>query len=465
MRNKILLIIVCFISFFILIFRITEVPPGINGDEAGIAYNALLLSRNLRDETGKLLPIFVKPSNSDWKQPVTVYTTAVFFKIFGPSYKMLRMVSVFFALISIILAYKFTKSFWAIVLFVTTPIIMIQSHIAIENIALIPFILFWLYWLKKFEETKKNKYLVSSGISLGIGLFSYYGMRIIVPVLVVLTIVHLRKVRHVVSFLGGVVPFFGFLFLSKFFYPGAVVGNYTASLKVSPYDFLYRYLSGFDFSFLFFNGDATNYHSTGLFGMLLIAVLPLFIIGAINVWKSKNRLGRLVLLSFFLGPILYGFVPEIHRASRLMVLVPLFVIVATEGLMNINKFAKVFALVVIVLSFVSFAKDYWYEYPKRVTSSFGTPLHQAFELTRQNLQKTNYKVCIEDGIYKKEYPASEFFKETYIPKVNLEFCDLSKADLSKKIFIMNPSVIRPGTNKDLVPISPTIGFYKVFVRQ
>ena len=47
MKNLFILLLVCLFSFLLFTYKITEVPPGINGDEAGIGYNSILISRNL----------------------------------------------------------------------------------------------------------------------------------------------------------------------------------------------------------------------------------------------------------------------------------------------------------------------------------------------------------------------------------------------------------------------------------
>ena len=88
------LLIILLFFWFLLTFRITQVPPGINGDEAAIGYNAALVARTGQDQNGRHFPLFVSVFDlTDWKQPVTFYSTVLAFKIFGPSYSILREVS------------------------------------------------------------------------------------------------------------------------------------------------------------------------------------------------------------------------------------------------------------------------------------------------------------------------------------------------------------------------------------
>lgn len=377
MKNLLMLPVVCIFSFFLLSYRITVVPPGINGDEVGIAHNAVLISKNLTDENNNFLPIFIFAKSSDWKQPVTVYTSALIFKIFGTSLTTLRMTSILFVIASIIIFYFLAKENFNLYFFlvgslilITTPIIMIQSHLALENIAPLPFILLWLLMLVKYQKRKKLVYLFFGGISLGMGIFSYLGMRAIVPVLSLITLIYLRKnLKQGIYFLLGVLPFFVLLYISNFYYPGAVYGHFNASIP-SLNEFLLRYLSVFDLSFLFLKGDITPYHSTGKAGMFLISTLPVFIIGIWKILKRKKPYEILILLSFFLTPILYGFVPEIYRASRLLVLIPFYVIISTIGFVSLPKKFAIIIAILTILNFGFFVNDYWFNYSKRVEKAF-----------------------------------------------------------------------------------------------
>src|SRR3989344_124320 len=146
-KKILLLIFLIIVTFILFSFRVTKVPPGINGDESGIGYNAALISKNLTDENNNFFPLFVFAKGSDWKQPVSIYTTALVFKIFGVSFWSLRVASILFVITSIIILYFLTREmfnfkFFIISFFVliTTPIIMIQSHLALENIAVLTFI-------------------------------------------------------------------------------------------------------------------------------------------------------------------------------------------------------------------------------------------------------------------------------------------------------------------------------------
>jgi 4-amino-4-deoxy-L-arabinose transferase-like glycosyltransferase len=387
MRKSIFAIIAAIFVFLFFTYRNQEVPPGINGDEMGIGYNALLLSHNLTDENDNFLPLFIFAKNSDWKQPVTVYATAGVFKIFGESYFWLRATSVLFILISLVLLYLISIELGGIkffilssAIFISTPILMIQSHLALENIAPLPFISVWVYGVLKYDRQKQVKYASIAGIALGAGLFSYYGMRLIVPILVLITLWHLGKNKFIGAkhFLVSALPFFALLTFAYFRYPGAVLGSQDAPLP-NIYDFLQRYLSNFDISFLYFLGDKTSYHSTGYFGMLLLPTLPAFVFGAYKSAMGKDRFYKLMLISFLLTPLLYGLVPEFFRASRLLALIPQYVVITTYGLMNLRKYLYFATVILIAISYIMFVRDYWYFYPERVRETFPVSIEKTID--------------------------------------------------------------------------------------
>jgi len=386
MKKIVILTLSIIFTLIFLSYKLTQVPPGINGDESGIGYNAILISRNLTDENGNFLPLFVFAKGSDWKQPVSVYSTALVFRIFGTSFWALRATSILFVITSVIILYFLTKEMFGIkffvvsfIILVTTPIILIQSHLALENITVLPFIFFWLLMLSKNIKRKKPTYLFMSGVSLGIGIFSYLGMRLVVPVLSLITIIHLRKnIKLIIYFLLGVLPFFILLYIADFYYPGAVVGRFSSVLP-SVNEFLLRYISIFDLSFLFLKGDATAYHSTGKAGMFLVAVLPIFFMGVYKILKGNKPFEIIVLTSFFLTPVLFGFIPDIYRASRVLFLVPFFVMISTIGFLGLTRRIQALILVLIVINVFAFAKDYWFNYPNRVREVFSTPIEKTYE--------------------------------------------------------------------------------------
>lgn len=441
MLNVKVILLFFILGFFLLTYKILDVPPGINGDEAAIGYNAALVARTGHDQSGRFLPLFISTFNlSDWKQPITFYTTVLAFKLFGPSYYTLRAVSVVILLVSGIIIFALTREILgtkaavvSLFIFLTIPSVVIQSHLALENIAPIPFIAGWLLALAKYQKIPETKYLILGGLILGVSLYSYPGMRLVVPVMSILSlgfIGYLNKsnfrkaMRHLIIFFLALMPFPIFMLALKNIYPGAILAYNRPQVVFSYQEFLLPYFSAFDWSFLFLKGDATPYHSSGMQGVFLLATLPLFILGLVKILRQKQSSLYLILLVFFLTPVLYGLTGtgSIYRSSRMLAFIPPFTVTTTLGFMTIvnlrNRF-RIISLVLmgglILLNYTDFLKDYWYKYPTRVKSEFNKPMHLAFEKASRLSRQEHLQPYIEDTFPFGNEISAKFFVQVYFP--------------------------------------------------
>ncbi|MDP3973540.1 MAG: glycosyltransferase family 39 protein [Candidatus Daviesbacteria bacterium] len=482
-----LVVLFYIVSWFLLSFKILDVPPGINGDEAIIGYNAALITKNGYDSTGKFLPLFTRvPNSNDWKQPVTLYVTVLAFKLFGPSFLVLRSVSVAVALLGGIIIFLLIKkilgfriAIGGLILFISTPIIFIQSHLALENIAPVPFVAFWLIMLASYTVKRNKIFLSVAGISLGVSIFSYLGMRMITPILILISLGYIfylnRQKRalifnHLTWFLSGIIPFSILLIFSRSFYPGAILGLYRA-VEIQDYQsFFLPFLSSFDLSFLYILGDSTPYHSTGRGGMFLLASLPLFFLGIISTIKKRNSFSVLCLITFLLIPILFGLGSTIHRASRLLALVPPYIIISCFGFQLIDEIKqKAIKLLVltailflILLNFIDFTKDYWYQYPQRVRAQFAKPIHIVFDRAQHLLKENQSEIYIQKDFFSESDFTVNFFEQAYFPDGSSKW-STNQTLPSKALLIADPNVIPQSLKQNLVNYSSGLEGFSIFV--
>lgn len=440
-KDVLILVVLSIVAFFLFTYRITDVPPGINGDEAAIGLNAALISKTGFDSQKRFLPLFTNTKNSpDWKQPISIYASVLVFKLFGTSYFNLRLTSIIFIILSALIIYFLIKEILnkkialiGTILFFTTPIVMIQSHLALENIAPVLFVSLWLLMLAKYTKEQNARLLLFAGIFLGIGIFSYLGMRMIIPVLLALTIIYIcflsrgnysNRLDHAKWFLLSIIPFVFLLFLSKFFYSGIILGQYHP-YKIESYQVLMLpYLSTFDPSFLFIQGDSTPYHSTGKQGIFLLASLPLFIIGIIRIIKKTNPIMIFIVICFFLTPLFFGLGSTIHRASRLLSLVPFYILIISIGIQTIAiikpKLLRFGVLTLILLlisvNFIDFISDYWYQYPQRVRAEFAKPIHEVYKKLAISAKNQDLKPYVDYYTFKQYPDAENFFRFIYFPQ-------------------------------------------------
>lgn len=470
--------LILFLSFLLFTFRLTEVPPGINSDEGSIGYNASLIAKTGYDSEGRFLPFFTKSKGSmDWKQPITVYTTALVFKLLGVSYFNLRLSSFLIAVISAFTIFLLIRelmgtrmAFLGLIIFATSPIIMIQSHLALENIAPVPFVALWLLMLAKYTSRENKSFLLFAGIFLGLGIFSYLGMRMIVPVLTFLTIgfiIYLnygRKNSYINSikwFVLGISPFLIILFLSKFYYPGAILGLYRPYQIENYQNLLLPYLSTFDPSFLYISGDSTPYHSTGKHGMMLLASLPLFILGLVYIIRNKPSILIFILISFFLTPILFGFGSTIHRASRLLALLPAYIVIAISGFLLIDRFKSllvkntiyILVFLLIFLNFSDFLNDYWYEYPQRVRAEFMKPAHKAYKQLKKVSGESQLEPLMQAGLLGSTKSDGYIFLERLYFSTDLKEWSINKKIPAKSAILVDfPKITSNNVDKEKINI-------------
>lgn len=448
MKKKALLFILFYLFIFLFLsYKILLVPPGINIDEASIGYNGSLIARTFRDQNKRFLPVFILTlDGKDWKQPVNVYTTALVFKILGRSYFNLRLVSVIFALFSSFVFYKILRLFYSeklsfigLLLFFSSPSILLQSHLASDNIAVLPFFLLWLYcFLYFFTGNKKPAFLLFSGIFLGISFYSYKAMHAMVPVYFILSSGYLfymttfkekiKNLKPLFFYLLGAAPFFLPISWLQQHYAGAIFDPGIV-YKPSFFNAAYVYLSSFDFSFLFLTGDAVLIHSTGRYGLFLLPCLVLFFLGLFQMVQEKNKNYFFILSVLLLTPLLLTLVNSVYRASRLMTFIPTATFVFLLGIKRITEMKNVWTRKIILsvfaitltINYLGFVKYYWYEYPKTVIQDFtpniSTAVNELFILSKKD-RKTPY---LEKNIYLDHKDAFNFFWDINTPgkKINL----------------------------------------------
>lgn len=425
-------------------YRLLEVPTGLTSDEGAFGYNAVLLARTTRDQNGSFLPFFVLSINGkDWRQPVTQYYLALFFKLFGASVFNLRFSSVAVVVVSAVLLFILANKLlggWGAVLavlaFLTTPLVMIQAHMGLDNIMPVPFGILWLLGVCLFTKTDKKKFLVLAGVSLGVGFYTYKGMRGTVPVWAALTVLYLALRSHVRSkFLTGkfltnmavfsltISPFLAIIPFLERRYPCAVFDCQRMSIG-SVYEFLYPYLSSFDLGFLFIKGDLTAFHSTGWHGMLLLATLPVFLVGVYQAIKKKG-FWLLTLAAFLTAPLLFGLVGSVHRASRLMIMTPPYSLLVGLGGVWLwglrrevwGKAALGLTGILIFLNYFDFARYYWFTYPRLTESLFGRlESYKAYERLAKEVRVRGLVPYIALDLYEGGQESSHFFEAIYFPR-------------------------------------------------
>src|SRR3989344_2001558 len=395
-RNFFLLLILIIGLFIFFAYRLADTPNGITEDEASYGYNGILLSQNLRDSHGRFLPLFILGSdNKTWYPPFMQYLIVLLFKFFGPSVYVMRLSSVIITVFSALLTLYFARlifnkktAVFTLISFLIIPEVMIETHMPLEHMIVVPFVLLWLISLFKYRHTLENKYLIFAALSLGLGFYSYGGIRPMVAIWVLVSIAYIiylnwptqklslkiltrRKfLIPLFTFILTVLPFFAVIPILEYYYSGAVLNRVSFKIN-SIYNFFYYYLASFDISFLFVTGDKLLIQSTLRHGMFLLSTLPIFAIGLYQGFRKGSDYFTFLGMTFLISPLLYGYVGSAFFAHRLLYMVPFYTIFLTLGikktLENRNRWLKYGCYILfflVIVNYFDFWRYYMFEYPK-----------------------------------------------------------------------------------------------------
>lgn len=388
------------------IFHLADIPSGLFLDESSIGYNAFLLAETGRDEHGVLLPVYPE-SVGDYKNPVFVYTAAIFLKIFSVSEFSLRFVSFLFFITALALFLKLSNRLlpknsvirlYTLVAFGFLPWFFTISRIAFEVISQLAWTAagLLLVWTVFHDEKPTNGAMkaVLCGLILGTSTYTYSTGRLLAFMNLTLVFIlyfdreNFRKLLAIASsFAASLIPFFYFSISS----PGALTSRFNSlsyladSIPVSEKAaiFVKNYITYFSPRFLIFNGDPNLRHSTGFGGVVYISVLLLSMIGLMSLlirWKW-TRFDLFLLASLILSPVAASLTSEgTPHALRSMTLGMYLFIFSCHGMSEIvaieNRRVRSLALTGISLLLLSeialFQADYFLAYPSRSVNAMGS---------------------------------------------------------------------------------------------
>lgn len=167
------------IIFFLHFYRLSDIPPGLNNDEANIGYEAWSIATTGHDQWGNFLPPVFK-GFGNWSLPVYIYLTAPFVWILGPTIPAVRAVSGLSFLGIVLLVYAIVRklrpqiAFPAAVMTAITPWIYGLTRIATEVPLAMVFFLTATYFF--LESRKSRQWIIAAVAFLMLSILTYYGM-------------------------------------------------------------------------------------------------------------------------------------------------------------------------------------------------------------------------------------------------------------------------------------------------
>jgi 4-amino-4-deoxy-L-arabinose transferase-like glycosyltransferase len=461
-KYSIFLLVLLIFSFFFRVYKINTLS--LFGDEIDVGYQAFSLLNTGKDYKGNFLPTYIQ-SLSESRAPLLIYSSIPGIKLFGLTELGVRITPIIFGILSLYVFYKLilllSKSNILALLSTTamsfSPWHFHYSRTSFEVTLLTFLLLFGTYFIFKYLDQSKNKFLYLSILFYCLSFYTYNTANIFVPLLVIFIFItnfskfkSKLKIKPVVFssliFLIIISPlayqiFFGSAAnrfnLISIFKDQTLINNiiekrtiFSASSNpkiesifhnkpiVWTQELIKNYISSFSLPFLFNSGDQLNLrHSVPGIGLLFISFLPLLFIGLIPL-DLHQKLNKLMLFWLIISPLASSLtVNGGNHATRLfLMLIPLSFFIglgATKLLNTKNIFSKIILLILIFTSLIeicSYSHEYFIHYPKDSFQVWNRGYKEIF----QSIPSDSPRVFVSNTKYNSLL--SYLFYQNYSPK-------------------------------------------------
>lgn len=450
MKQKLPVILILLLAFFLRFINIDSNPPALYGDEQTLVYDAYSILKTGRDQTGDFLPLTF--AMSEGRPPVYVYLSIPFVAVFGPNALSARLLSVFSGVGIVLLIY----------LLLQTLISRRVAVVAAFFVAISPwdltlsrggfethFALFLsLLGITAFVKAQSRPWLLMiSALSFGLAIHTYHSYKVVLPLLLPVLVWFVSpknfigdKLKKQFVVASAVFVLFVGLWLYQLVSGSEVrfkntnvfnQPNLTASItqKINeertldttplaslihnkPVEYLSllgdNYFSHFSFDFLFLHGDGNPRHNQGLMGMMYVVDSLLILLGIIWLFNERRRLLLLLGAWVAVAPLATILVSSAHGLRSTFMLPPLIIFSAT-GFVYLFELSKKqlltkILLVVIVLGlmvqFIVLFDRVYSLYPKQYGKFWSVGAKVVAEEALINKQKYDFIVISDriDGI-------------------------------------------------------------------
>lgn len=165
-----------------------------------------------------------------------------------------------------------------------------------------------------------------------------------------------------------------------------------------------------------------------------------------------------------MGPLLFGLVGSVYRASRLLALAPLYSLLAGLGAVYLWQEVGVFRqllviiLILILINFYDFTSYYWYAYSKAVQGYFSSTSDENYRILAEEAGKRGLTAYIDSNIYKSDGEIAHFLEAAFFDKPLVLWYDSQDVPSSGSILMSNREEI-PG----LVRLDVGLPNYYLFI--
>jgi 4-amino-4-deoxy-L-arabinose transferase-like glycosyltransferase len=446
-NNKLVLLsIILLLSIFLRFYQLGNIPSGLFNDEANTGYDSFSILLTGKDQWGTILPFTNFKGFGDFPPPVYRYLSTIPIFIFGLSEFSVRFVSAIAGILSVLVLYLLTKklfdekiAIFSSLLLAIMPWAIGLSRVGIESNLAILFVLLALFFGLKNNEKNKRRNLSIAVIFLGISVYTYSAYLLFAPLfLAVILFENFYKTKFRIK--DVIFPIIIFLLLIA----PIVINKSTASTRLSQVGlttnvnsiglldnlnmqrgtclesypsvlckvinnkplvfsgtFVKNYISHFSVSFLYINGNPTQYSILENRGVDYIFGIAFLLLGLYFLVKvNKNtKVSLIVLLLLLLSPVPDSLTSD-GNFSRASAMQPFLALVGGLGLYylfiklsllknnHIRRLGILVLIFIVSFSVISFFVRYttYFKTNYSIFSQFG----YKDLMTRVNKEKTNY---------------------------------------------------------------------------
>lgn len=420
--HKFLLFAIIALAAYLRLYRLSEIPPGVNRDEASIGYTAYSLLQTGKDEYGRSFPLSFE-SFGDWKLPLYIYTTIPFVALLGPSELAVRLPSALAGIFTIGALFVLVRIFFGnIPLALLTSLILTLSpwHIHISrvesesNVSILFTTLGTILFLKAISD-KRTLWLTLSGLFFAATYYTYHGSHIFITLYAAgLLILYRKEVFRIPRwFIAAGVSFFFVAIILVFTLFSAnktkisgigIFGNPTVIherielprlIHGNPSSLFSRiihnkpvyalvtmsqnYLMSYSPEFLFIKGGDNHAHNIkGYANMYLFESIFLIVGITLLITGIKKRQFALIAWWILVAGVAPAITKDAPHSNRMFAIVPALAITVALGmeyLVSMNKKIMVCSSMVIGLLYIGslflYADAYFIHFPKEEARYWG----------------------------------------------------------------------------------------------
>ena len=471
-KVNMLLSLIAVVAFIVRIIYISDLPPGFFADEASIGFNAYRIMTTGKDEHGEILPIFFK-SFGDYRHPIVVYTTIPFILVFGFNETSVRVTSVAYGVLTILLLYAIGKELhsrtlglWAAFIAASMPWLIHYNRVGFEFSSYAFFFTFTFYIALKSID--KKSYIIPTCILTGITIYTYQPAKLILPAFFLGMLFLLRKqyMRNAMQVIFGLVLLLiiSIPLIHSFINGSATqrfnqisIFSHNSSIQEIIKISIANYITQLSPNYFFITGEGNNmtrHFIEGLLPLLIISA-PFLYIGLFLVFvRIKIQAYQLLFLWLLLYPLSGAVVYESPFTSRSIIGGPLVALIVALSIVivikkiELTKIQYAISFVIIMLfayNFFVFLQFYFIQYPLKSAGFYGWQYgaREIVQYFKENESK------YDELIMSPEFNAPEIFFKFYAPhacsKCKVGFPDTNYHSKRKQLFAVTPSYLSSHT--------------------